>query len=64
MNPTRKQKVIAKLIQGRNEIEDTLELDKPAARYDSVILSDPLRDTLRSTILMIEAVLQELWATQ
>ncbi len=60
MDLTRKQHVIAKLIQGRNEIDDALELGNPAARYDPVILSEPLRDTLISIILRIDAVLQQL----
>src|SRR6266849_2160027 len=60
MDLTRKQHVIAKLIQGRNEIDDALELGNSAARYDPVILSEPLRDTLISIILRIDAVLQQL----
>ena len=46
----RRSKVLAKLTNARCELEDALNLSIPAARYDPVVIPEPLRKRLEAMI--------------
>jgi hypothetical protein len=39
-------KVLARLTNARCELEDALQLSIPAARYDPIVIPEPLRNRL------------------
>lgn len=59
-----REKVIAKLIGARHEIEDALKATTPTARYDANVLSDTLRNQLVSIVNELNHVLGNLEGTQ
>ena len=42
----RRSKVLARLTNARCELEDALQLSIPAARYDPIVIPEPLRNRL------------------
>jgi hypothetical protein len=60
----RRSKVLAKLINARCEIEDALNLSISAARYDPVVIPEPIRNRLSALIDDLRAVLLQIEALQ
>ena len=60
----RREKVVVKLIQAKNEIEDAIAIARPAARYEVAVLSGTARDGLNMIILSIEKIIETLPETQ
>ncbi len=60
----RREKVVVKLIQAKNEIEDAMVIARPAAAYEGPVLSGTARDELDSIILSIEKIIETLPETQ
>jgi hypothetical protein len=60
----RKSKVLAKLTNARCELEDALHLSIPAARYDPVVMPEPLRNKLATMIDELKCVLRHIEGSQ
>jgi len=60
----RRSKVLAKLTNARYEIEDALKLSIPVARYDPVVMPEPIRKRLIAIIDDLNGVLSEIEASQ
>jgi hypothetical protein len=60
----RRSKVLAKLTNARCELEDALHLSIPAARYDPVVISEPLRNRLSAMIDDLRGVLRQFEGSQ
>ena len=60
----RRSKVLAKLTNARCELEDALNLSIPAARYDPVIIPEPLRNKLAAMVDDLKGVLREIGGSQ
>ena len=58
-NPIKKQ-VIAKLIAGRGELDDALQLSAPAARYDAVVLPEVKRNQVLLMVHGLEQLIREI----
>ncbi len=56
----RKQKVLTKLVNARNELEDASNLSTPAARYDPVVLADARRRELSVMVDDLNHVIRQL----
>ena len=59
MGHERRSKVLAKLTNARCELEDALNLSIPAARYDPVVIPEPLRKRLEAMIDDLKGVLRQ-----
>jgi hypothetical protein len=60
----RRSKVLAKLTNARCELEDALHLSIPAARYDPVVVPEPLRNRLSAMIDELKVVLRLIGGSQ
>jgi hypothetical protein len=60
----RKSKVLAKLTNARCELEDALNLSIPTARYDPVVIPEPLCDRLSAMIDDLRGVLRQIEGSQ
>jgi hypothetical protein len=60
----RRSKVLAKLTNARCELEDALSLSIPAARYDPIIIPEPLRNKLSAMIDDLKGVLRQIEGSQ
>jgi hypothetical protein len=60
----RRRKVLAKLTNGRCELEDALHISIPVARYDPVIIPEPLRSRLSAIVDDLNGVLQQIEGSQ
>jgi hypothetical protein len=60
----RRNKVLAKLTNARCELEDALNLSIPAARYDPVVIPEPLRNKLSTMIDDLRGVLRQIEGLQ
>jgi hypothetical protein len=60
----RRSKVLAKLTNARCELEDALNLSIPAARYDPVVIPEPLRNKLSDVINDLKSVLRQIEGSQ
>jgi hypothetical protein len=60
----RRSKVLARLTNARCELEDALNLSIPAARYDPVIIPEPLRNRLSTMIDELKGVLRQIEGSQ
>ena len=60
----RKNKVLAKLTNARCELEDALNLSIPPARYDPVIIPEPLCSRLAAMIEELRGVLRHIEGLQ
>jgi hypothetical protein len=60
----RRSKVLAKLTNARGELEDALNLSIPAARYDPVVIPEPLRSRLSAMIAELKGVLRQIEGSQ
>jgi hypothetical protein len=59
-----KQRVLAKLRNACNELEDALNLSVPAARYDPVVIPQGMRNELSVMMSDLSKILRDLEATQ
>jgi len=59
-----RSKVLAKLTNARCALEDGLNLSIPAARYDPVLIPEPLRHKLSAMINDLKGVLREIEGSQ
>lgn len=59
-----REKIIAKLIGARHELEDALKVATPVARYDANVLSESMRTKLASIVKDLKSVLAHLEGTQ
>lgn len=59
-----KRRVLAKLRNACNELEDALNLCVPAARYDPVVIPQGMRNELSEMIDDLSRILRDLEATQ
>jgi len=57
-------KVLAKLTNARCELEDALNLSIPAARYDPVVIPEPLCNRLLAMIVELKCVLRQIEGSQ
>lgn len=55
-----KQKVLGRLMNARNELEDALNLSVATARYDPVVLADARRKELKVMVDDLNRVIQQL----
>ena len=60
----RRSKVLAKLTNARCELEDALKLSIPAARYDAVVMPEPIRNKLSAMIDDLKGVLRQIEGSQ
>jgi hypothetical protein len=60
----RRSKVLAKLTNARCELEDALNLSIPAARYDPVVIPEPLRNKLSAVIDDLKGMLRQIEGSQ
>jgi hypothetical protein len=60
----RRSKVLAKLTNARCELEDALNLSIPVARYDPVVIPEPLRNRLSAMIDDLKGVLRQIEGSQ
>jgi hypothetical protein len=60
----RRSRVLAKLTNARCELEDALNLSIPAARYDPVVIPEPLRKRLEAMIDDLKGVLRQIEGSQ
>ena len=59
-----RSKVVAKLTNARCELEDALSLSGPAARYDPVVIPEPLRIRLSAITDELDGVLRQIEGSQ
>jgi hypothetical protein len=64
LRPERRSKVVAKLTNARCEIEDALKLSITVARYDPVVMPEPIRKRLVAIIEELKGVLTEIEGSQ
>ena len=64
LRPERRSKVLAKLTNARCEIEDALKLSITVARYDPVVMPEPIRKRLIAMIDDLKSVLTEIEGSQ
>jgi hypothetical protein len=64
LRPERRSKVLAKLTNARCEIEDALKLSITVARYDPVVMPEPIRKRLTAMIDDLNGVLTEIEGSQ
>jgi len=57
-------KVLARLTNARCELEDALQLSIPAARYDPIVIPEPLRNRLSAMIDDLKGVLRQIEGSQ
>ncbi|MGC2450228.1 MAG: hypothetical protein WA477_21440 [Candidatus Sulfotelmatobacter sp.] len=60
----RRAKVLAKLTNARCELEDALKLSIPVARYDSILMPEPMQHKLLKMIDDLNGVLTEIEGSQ
>jgi hypothetical protein len=60
----RRSKVVAKLTNARCELEDALNLSIPAARYDPVVIPEPVRNRLAAMVDDLNSVLRQIEGSQ
>jgi hypothetical protein len=60
----RRSKVLAKLTNARCELEDALKLSIPVARYDPVLMPEPLQLKLSDMIDDLNGVLAKIEGSQ
>ena len=60
----RRSKVLAKLTNARCELEEALNLSIPVARYDPVVIPEPLRNRLSTMIDDLKGVLRQIEGSQ
>ena len=60
----RRIKVLAKLTNARCELEDALQLSIPAARYDPIVIPEPLRNRLSAMIDDLNGVVRQIEGSQ
>jgi hypothetical protein len=60
----RRSKVLAKITNARCELEDALNLSIPAARYDPVVIPEPLRNRLSAMIEELKGVVRQIEGLQ
>jgi hypothetical protein len=60
----RRTKVLAKLSNARCDLEEALNLSIPAARYDLVVIPEPLRNRLSAMIDELRGVLRQIEGSQ
>ncbi len=60
----RRSKVLAKLTNARCELEDALKLSIPVARYDPVLMPEPLHHQLQKMIDDLNGVVAEIEDSQ
>ena len=60
----RQEKVLAKLSTARCELEDALSISTQVARYDLLVLPEPMRIKLASMIDDLNGVVSQLEGTQ
>jgi hypothetical protein len=60
----RRSKVLVQLTNARCELEDVLNLSIPAARYDPVIIPEPLRNRLSAMIDELRGLLRQIEGSQ
>jgi hypothetical protein len=59
-----REKIVAKLTNARDEIEDALNFSTPAARYDPVVMPASSRNKLSAMIDELNAVLRQIDGSQ
>jgi len=59
-----RSRVLAKLTNARCELEDALNLSIPAARYDPVIIPEPLCNKLLAMIVDLKCLLRQIEGLQ
>ncbi len=59
-----RHKVLAKLTNARCEIEAALNLSTPAARYDPVVIPEPLRHRLSAMVDDLNGMLRQIEGSQ
>jgi len=59
-----KQRVLAKLRNACNEVEDALSLSVPAARYDPVVIPQGARNELSAMVDDLNRILRQLEGIQ
>jgi hypothetical protein len=59
-----KSKVLKKLTTARCELEDALNLSIPAARYDPIVIPEPLCKKLLAMIVDLKCVLRQIEGSQ
>jgi hypothetical protein len=59
-----RSKVLAKLTNARCELEDALNLSIPVARYDPIVIPEPLCNKLLAMIVDLKCVLREIEGSQ
>jgi hypothetical protein len=57
-------KVLARLTNARCELEEALQLSIPAARYDPIVIPEPLRNRLSAMIDDLKGVLRQIEGSQ
>jgi hypothetical protein len=57
-------KILARLTNARCELEDALQLSIPAARYDPIVIPEPLRNRLPAMIDDLKGVLRQIEGSQ
>jgi len=60
----RRSKVLAKLTNARCELEDALNLSIPSARYDAVVMPEPIRNKPSAMIDDLKGVLRQIEGSQ
>jgi len=60
----RRSKVLAKLANARCELEDALNLSIPVARYDPVVIPQPVRNKLSAMLDDLSAVVRQIEGSQ
>ena len=60
----RRSKVLAKLTNARCELKDALNLSIPVARYDPIVIPEPLRSKLSAIIDDLQGVLRHIEGSQ
>jgi hypothetical protein len=60
----RRSRVLAKLTNARCELEDALHFSIPAARYDPIVIPEPLRNRLSAMIDDLKGVLCQIEGSQ
>ena len=60
----RRTKMLAKLTNARCDLEEVLNLSIPAARYDPIIIPEPLRNRLSAMIDELRSVLRQIEGLQ
>lgn len=64
LHPERRSKVLAKLTNGRCELEDALNLSIPVARYDPVVIPETARNRLSAIIDDLKGILRQIEGSQ